>query len=78
MVSNSVNVAAYLFTSIGGLFMNKRAHISLKPQTKEVLTSIRATGQSFDGIIQQLLEFWTKQSEKTKAHRSDGINSKRV
>ena len=46
--------------------MNKRAHISLKPQTWEVLASIRAPGQSFDGIIQQLIILWEKQMKPKK------------
>ena len=58
--------------------MNKRAHVSLRPQTWEVLASIKAPGQSFDGIIQQLVEFWTKHGKTIQVHHSDGINSKRV
>ena len=36
----------------------RRTHISLKIRTKETLDSIRAQGQSYDGIIQELIGQW--------------------
>ena len=36
-----------------------RAHISLHSRTKKVLDSIRAPGQSYDGVIQQLIAFYS-------------------
>lgn len=32
-----------------------RAHINLKARTKDILDSIKAPGQSYDGIIQELI-----------------------
>lgn len=33
----------------------RRAHINLKARTKDTLDSIKASGQSYDGIIQELI-----------------------
>lgn len=41
----------------------ERAHINLNSRTKEALDLIRAPGQSYDGIIQQLIKLWDKQNE---------------
>jgi len=38
--------------------MKKRGYISLNTKTKEILDSIRAPGQSYDGIIQQLIRLY--------------------
>jgi hypothetical protein len=52
----------------------ERAHISLNSRTKEALDSIRAPGQSYDGIIQQLIRLWNRQSEpdEVSGHQSYG------
>jgi hypothetical protein len=42
----------------------ERAHISLNSRTKEALDSIRAPGQSYDGIIQELIAQWNENHSK--------------
>jgi hypothetical protein len=55
----------------------ERAHISLNSRTKEALDLIRAPGQSYDGVIQQLIKLWDKQSEldEVSGHQSHGSHS---
>ena len=41
--------------------MAKRAYISLRPKTKSKLDDIKAEGQSYDGLIQELIKFWKEE-----------------
>jgi hypothetical protein len=47
----------------------KRAHISLNSRTKDTLDSIRAPGQSYDGVIRQLIKLWDRQNESDKVKK---------
>jgi len=51
----------------------ERAHISLNSRTKEALDLIRAPGQSYDGVIQQLIKFWDKQNELDRVNGRQSI-----
>jgi hypothetical protein len=51
----------------------ERAHISLNSRTKEALDLIRAPGQSYDGVIQQLIKLWDKQSELDRVNGRQSI-----
>ena len=42
---------------------NKRATLSVSVDTKLMLDSIRRTGQSYNGLIRELVEFWKKEKE---------------
>jgi hypothetical protein len=42
----------------------KRVTVSISGETKEFLDSIKHTGQSYNGLIQELVRFWKKQAEK--------------
>ena len=46
--------------------MQRRAYISVNSRTKENLDSIRAPGQSYDGIVQQLIKLWNEQNKQNK------------
>ncbi len=39
----------------------KRASISLSQTAKDALDSIKRTGQSYDGLIRELVKFWKEQ-----------------
>jgi len=39
----------------------KRTTISILRETKDSLDSIKHTGQSYDGLIQELVRLWKKQ-----------------
>ena len=39
----------------------KRTTISISRETKDSLDSIKHTGQSYDGLIQELVRLWKKQ-----------------
>ena len=41
----------------------KRASISVSRETKKLLDSVKRPGQSYDGIIQELLMNWEKTQE---------------
>jgi len=43
---------------------HRRAHINLNAQTKDILDSIRAPGQSYDGIIQELIVLSNKNNQR--------------
>ena len=42
---------------------SKRTTIAILQQTKHTLDSIKHPGQSYDGVIQELVQFW-KQKKK--------------
>jgi len=39
----------------------KRLTVSLSQQTKEELDTIKHTGQSYDGLIQELIKLWKRE-----------------
>ena len=39
----------------------KRASLSISKETKELLDSIKHIGQSYEGLIQELIKFWGKE-----------------
>ena len=48
----------------GVLVMNKRkrrASLSISKETKGLLDSIKHTGQSYEGLIQELIKLWGKE-----------------
>jgi hypothetical protein len=55
----------------------ERAHISLNSRTRDALDLIKAPGQSYDGIIQQLIRLWNRQSEpdEVSGHQSYSSHS---
>ena len=59
----------------------KRAHINLNAQTKDVLDSIRAPGQSYDGIIQELIVLSERANSRKQVNsireKEDGVTQKR-
>ena len=38
----------------------KRVTVSIRGQTKDSLDSIKHPGQSYDGLIEELIRFWEK------------------
>ncbi len=55
----------------------KRTTISISIETKDALDTIKHTGQSYDGLIQELVRLWTKRhgveeiSERSSAVERD-------
>jgi len=41
-----------------GVNKKKRSSISVKWKTKDALDSLKHAGQSYDGLIQELIKFW--------------------
>jgi len=41
----------------------KRASVSISKETKGFLDSIKRPGQSYDGVIQELVNCWKKKQE---------------
>lgn len=41
----------------------KRASLSLSQTTKDALDSLKHAGQSYDGLIQELVRFWKERKE---------------
>ena len=39
----------------------KRLTVSLSQQTKEDLDTVKHTGQSYDGVIQELIKLWRRE-----------------
>lgn len=42
----------------------RRGHVSLRAETLDTLDSIRALGQSYDGIVQELIAMWRKNNAR--------------
>ena len=42
----------------------KRSCLSIYSKTKQDLDSIKHTGQSYDGVIQELIDLWKKVKEE--------------
>jgi hypothetical protein len=49
----------------------KRASVSVSRTTKELLDSIKHTGQSYDGLIRELAMCWRKRKEKERVSVED-------
>ena len=47
----------------------KRVTISILPETKDTLDSIKHIGQSYNGIIQELIRFWKGEHREETARR---------
>jgi len=41
----------------------KRVSLSISRETKAMLDSVKHTGQSYNGLLQELVIFWKKQRE---------------
>ena len=41
----------------------KRVSLSISRETKAMLDSVKHTGQSYNGLLQELVTFWKKQRE---------------
>ena len=50
----------------------RRSSISIFSQTKRDLDSIKYTGQSYDGLLQELLEFWREKEGEYWTQRKEG------
>lgn len=48
----------------------KRTSIAISDQTKRRLDEIKHTGQSYDGLIQELVELWKKGHPKKEDRQS--------
>lgn len=44
----------------------KRVTVSIARETKEVLDSIKRPGQSYDGVIRELVNCWKQEAEEKK------------
>jgi len=54
----------YHFEVLGAnMKTRKRASVSISKQTKELLDSIKHTGQSYDGLIHELAMRWQDKKE---------------
>ncbi len=50
----------------------ERSSLNISRLTKDALDSIKHSGQSYDGLIQELVKFWKdKGREKNRAEESD-------
>ena len=48
-----------------------RSSISILSQTKDELDSIKHAGQSYDGLIQELVKFWKEKKKEYEARRRE-------
>ncbi len=48
----------------------RRSCIAVRQQTKDGLDSVKHPGQSYDGVIQDLLQFW-KQKKREYSRRKE-------
>lgn len=49
----------------------KRESISISQQTKDALDSIKHTGQSYNGLLQELVKFWKEKKGSTGEEKED-------
>ena len=47
-----------------GFLTNKRTSINVSELTKEDLDTIKHPGQSYDGLIRELIRFWKQRKPK--------------
>lgn len=45
---------------------SKRTTLSISRATKDILDSTKHTGQSYDGLIRELITYWKEQEVKKK------------
>jgi len=50
----------------------KRPNINISRETKELLDSVKHTGQSYDGLIRELLEFWRAGQKQEPTEQAKG------
>ncbi|HEY90581.1 MAG TPA: hypothetical protein G4O07_01985 [Dehalococcoidia bacterium] len=50
-----------------GVNNKKRSSISVKWKTKDALDSLKHAGQSYDGLIQELIKFWKEKGKGGEA-----------
>lgn len=43
---------------------NKRTSVAISPQTKKRLDAVKHPGQSYDGLLQELMNIWEKNHPK--------------
>lgn len=46
--------------------MSGRASINVSRQTKNALDSIKHQGQSYDGLLQELVKFWEEKKSRPR------------
>jgi len=46
-----------------GINKKNRSSISIKWKTKDALDSLKHAGQSYDGLIQELVKFWNEKGK---------------
>ena len=49
----------------------KRTTIAISQQTKNALDSVKHPGQTYDGVIQELLEFWKEKKREYWTRRKE-------
>jgi len=49
----------------------KRSSLSLSQATKDALDSLKHIGQSYDGLIKELVRFWKEREKGSDAYRSE-------
>jgi len=49
----------------------KRSSISVSRQTKDALDSLKHVGQSYDGLIQELVSFRKEREKEGKTYRGE-------
>ena len=49
-----------------------RSSISVSSRTKKDLDSIKHAGQSYDGLIQELIKFWREKRSEYVTQRKEG------
>jgi hypothetical protein len=55
----------------------ERGYININSQTKDALKSLKAPGQSYDGVIRQLVELWKREMYQSKTNDNHANNSNR-
>jgi len=50
----------------------KRLNINVARETKELLDSVKHRGQSYNGLIRELLEFWRAAQTKETTEQAKG------
>jgi len=51
--------------------INRRSSISISRQTKDALDSIKHEGQSYNGLIQELVKFWKEKKDEYWTRRQE-------
>ena len=56
---------------VAGVSESERTTVIIHRQTKAILDSIKRPGQSYDGVIQDLLEFWKQKKREYWTRRKE-------